>query len=191
MRQLFFVVCLGVFVAQATPAAARAPRRAAAVKPKLYLVVEKVSIVPGQPAALLPRVKRTLEGALRSSPLVVTQLALGRVTPATVRLALRRRRLSAYGVSLRLDRVTHELTTDGAGKQLKASATVTLTGLRRERFRKGSFEVKGEGRIALPISVVLHGEVLAARIAAVDQAVSNAVRLAVAQLTAPRRRRRR
>jgi hypothetical protein len=160
--------------------------RPRASRPKLLFTVEKVEA--STPA---PRVEATLrealDKALAAEPLVITGLGLKKPTPARTAWELRRRGLRWFGVTARLESVTHRVVIEGGEKRLVAEAVVRLAGTRRERFRKGTFAARGTGRSATPVSVVLHGEVLASRLAATRAAVGHALRDAVTQLTGPRR----
>jgi len=176
------------------PARVRAPVRARRPpKPKLLVTVEKVEVAQAaQPAPRLqPRLRAALDKALAAEPLVITGLGLKKPTPGRTAWALRRRRLRWYGVTLRLESVTHKVVTKGPQKHLVAEAVVTLSGKRKERLRKGTFAVKSTGKVSTPVSVVLQGEVLASRLAAVRAALGLVVRGAVTQVTGKKIRRRR
>ncbi len=165
-----------------------AEARARAVRPKLLFTVTKVESVQPAPQ-MLPRMRAAMDKALAADPLVITKLGLKKPTPGRTAWELRRRRLRWYSVTARLESVRHKVVTKDGKKLLVAEATVSLSGKRKERFRKGSFAVQGAGKSSTVVSVVLQGEVLASRIAALRAAVALAVKNAVTKLTAKKKRR--
>lgn len=156
-------------------------------KPKLLLTVEKVEAAMPTPQ-VLSRLRAALDKALAAEPLVITRLGLKKPTAARTAWELRRRRLRWFGVTARLESVSHRVVVKGMQKLLVAEAVVSLSGTRKERRRKGTFAVKGTGKVTTPVSVVLQGEVLASRIEAARAAVSEALKNAVIQLTARKKR---
>lgn len=160
-----------------------------APKPKLLFSV-KVEAAPTATAAQA-QLQVALHGALAAEPLVITSLGLKKPTAGRRAWELRRRRLRWFAVTARLEGVTHKVVTTGGQKQLVAEATVSLAGKRKERFRKGTFAVKTTSRVATAVSVVLQGEILASRIAALRAAATKALGAAVKKLTAPKKRGRR
>ena len=189
LRPIVFLMMCGVLFCGAEPAGAKARRP---VKPKLYLTVEKVTAAPGQQlGAMVPAIQAALLRALGAHPLVIVDLGVAEPTPRKIARALRRKRLRWYALELRIEAMSHGVDTSGKVKTLRASARVTLKGTRRDRRRKGTFEVQGEGQRAVRVSVVLQAEVLASRLDAGRAAASKAVNDAVTQLTTKKRRRRR
>lgn len=176
------LVLSGIAEARARRPAKRAP------KPKLLFSVEKVEAAKPAPQ-LLPLLRAALDKALAAEPLVITRLGLKKPTAGRTAWELRRRRLRWFGVTARLESVTYKVVTEKKQKLLVAEAVVSLAGTRKERRRKGSFAVKSTGKSSTPVSVVLQGEVLASRIAAAQAAVVGALKNAVTQLTAPKKRR--
>jgi hypothetical protein len=182
----FLMMLLPLVLPEVAGARARA-RRSLKPQPKLLFTVEKVDSV--QPAPLvLPGLRAALDKALAAEPLVITGLGLKKPTPARTAWELRRRRLRWFGVTARLETLSHRVVVKGGQKLLVAEATVSLSGTRKERRRKGTFAARSTGKVSTPVSVILHGEVLASRIAAARAAVALALKNAVTQLTAPKKR---
>jgi len=190
MRPMVFLMMCSVLLAGVAPAGA-APAKARPVKPKLYLTVERVTVAPGQQQRLVVPLQAALRQALGANPLVVADLGVAEPTPKKIARALRRKRLRWYALELRIDSVSHRVETAGKVKTLRGAAQVTLKGSRRDRRRKGTFEVQGRGERVIRVSVVLQAEILASRLGAGQAAVTKAVNDAVGQLTTKKRRRRR
>jgi len=182
-----FVVLVPLLLPGLTEARARRPVRRTP-KPKLLLTVKKVEAAKPLPL-LLPRLRAALDQALAAEPLVITRLGLKKPTAGRTAWELRRRRLRWFGVTLRLESVTHRVVGKARQKRLVAEAVVSLSGTRQERRRQGTFTVQGTGKVSTSVSVVLLGEVLASRLAATRAAVGAALKNAVTQLTAPKKRR--
>ncbi len=152
-----------------------------APKPRLLLTMDKAETATPSPW-ILPVLGDALRKAFAGSPLVITDLGLKKPTAARTAWELRRRRLRWFGVTVRLESVSAKVVVRGQQKLLTAEATVSLSGTRKERRRKGSFKVQATGKISLPVSVVLQGEILAGRIAATRAAVAQALKKAVTKL---------
>lgn len=165
-------------------------RAKAKVRPKLLFTVDKVE-TNGPALRILTDLRAALNKALAGSPLVITELGLKKPTAGRTAWELRRRRLRWFGLRVRLDSVRHKVVVVGKQKLLTAEATVSVSGTRKERRRKGSFTVQATGKISIPVSVILRGEVLACRIAAARAAVTQALANAVTELTTPKKRGRR
>jgi hypothetical protein len=180
------ILLVPLLMPQVAEARARARRPAKAkIRPKLLLTVEKVERVETTKPAprILAAVGVALNNALVAEPLVITALGLKKRTAARTAWELRRRRLRWFGLTMRLESVRHKVVAKGKQKLLTAEVTVSLSGTRKERRRKGTFTVKATEKISIPVSVILQGEVLAARIAAARAAVIQALTRAVKKLT--------
>ncbi len=154
-------------------------------RPRLLLSLGPVqaadAALKADAAALQPLV---LE-AIRAEPLTLATLGLKNPTPARRRRALARRRLRAYTVTVRLVRLTNRVR-PGTPRQLEGQAALEVT-LVRQRRRAKPKTLTVQGAAAVPISVVLLGEVLAVRRAALRAAAQQAVQKVVHAIL-PRRR---
>ncbi len=165
----------------------------AKVRPKLLFTVDTVDTVEtnGPALQILSDMRAALNKGLAAEPLVITELGLKKPTPGRTAWELRRRRLRWFGLRVRLESVRHKVVVKGKQKLLTAEATVSVSGTRKERRRKGSFTVQATAKISIPVSVILRGEVLACRLAAARAAVTQGLANAVTKLTTGKKRGRR
>lgn len=170
--------CFGIaaFALLASPASAAPARRSAKRPPKPKLLLELQATQAAKPPlqAEVATLQALLREAIRKEPLTIATLGLKNPKPARVRWTLRRRRLRAYAVTVKLGTLAHRVR-PGTPRQLEGRATLEVTLKRLHQRRAKPSSLTATGQVAIPISVVLQAEVLAVRRAALEAAARDVI----------------
>jgi hypothetical protein len=151
-------------------------------RPRFYMEVRAVKEPPKTSPSLKERGKQVFLDELKKHPEVVTDLGDPPPTGAELAKALKTRRLTGYGLVLRITKVAHSLNPPAKGKVYKVLMVEVAVAIDAEKIPSGQMALAGEGnaQVGTEVSRVKEKE----RIQLTHEALTEAIRQAVGKSVA-------
>lgn len=146
-------------------------------RPRFYMEVRAVKEPPKTAPSLKERGKAVFLSELKKHPQVVTELSDPPPSGPALEKALKAKRLTGYGLVLRITRASHSLNPPAKGKVYKVLMVEVSVAIDAEKIPSGQIALAGEGtsQVGIEVSRVKEQE----RVQLTYEALTDAVRQAV------------